>query len=80
MDKDLDGQGASDPLPPTWPSRAIRTAVSTEFNATKALNHEMFMQKVTKNSLSSCDEKRKYINKIESIPWGIWKFFINSFH
>ena len=29
MDKDLDGQGASDPLPPTWPSRAIRTGVST---------------------------------------------------
>ena len=31
----------------------------------------MFMQKVTKNSLSSFDEKRKYINNIESIPWGI---------
>ena len=27
------------------------------------------MQKVTKNSLSAFDEKRKYINNIESIPW-----------
>ena len=35
----------------------------------RSLNHEMFLQKVTKLSLSSFDEKRKYINKIESIPW-----------
>ena len=28
MGKTLDGQGASDPLPPTWPSGAIRTVVS----------------------------------------------------
>ena len=35
----------------------------------RALNHEMFMQKVTKNSLSSFDEKRKYTNNIKSIPW-----------
>ena len=28
------------------------------------------MQKVTKNSLSAFDEKRKYINNIESIPWN----------
>ena len=35
----------------------------------RALNHEMYMQKVTKNSLSAFDEKRKYINNIESIPW-----------
>ena len=28
----------------------------------------MYMQKVTKNSLSAFDEK-KYINNIESIPW-----------
>ena len=27
------------------------------------------MQKVTKNSLSAFDEKRKYINNIESVPW-----------
>ena len=35
----------------------------------RALNHEIYMQKVTKNSLSAFDEKRKYINNIESIPW-----------
>ena len=27
------------------------------------------MQKVIKNSLSAFDEKRKYTNNIESIPW-----------
>ena len=35
----------------------------------RSINHEMYMQKVTKNSLSAFDEKRKYINNIESIPW-----------
>ena len=29
----------------------------------------MYLQKITKNSLSAFDEKRKYINNIESIPW-----------
>ena len=36
----------------------------------RALNHEMFMQKITKNSLSAFDEKRCYLNNIESIPWN----------
>ena len=35
----------------------------------RALNHEIYMQKVTKNSLSAFDEKRKYINNIENVPW-----------
>ena len=35
----------------------------------RSINHNMFMQRITKNSLSSFDEKRKYINNIESIPW-----------
>ena len=35
----------------------------------RALNHDIYLQKVTKNSLSAFDEKRKYINNIESIPW-----------
>ena len=35
----------------------------------RSVNHEMYMQKVTKNSLSAFDEKRKYINNIESEPW-----------
>ena len=30
----------------------------------------MYMQKVTKNSLSAFDEKRKYINNIENITLG----------
>ena len=36
----------------------------------RSINHDMYMQKVTKNSLSAFDEKRKYINKIESEPWN----------
>ena len=29
----------------------------------------MFLQKVTEHSLSAFDEKRCYLNNIESIPW-----------
>ena len=36
----------------------------------RALNHEIYMQKITKNSLSAFDEKRKYINDIQNIPWN----------
>ena len=36
----------------------------------RSINHEMFLQKVTKNSLSAFDEKRCYLNNIESIPWS----------
>ena len=35
----------------------------------RSLNHDMFLQKVTKNSLSAFDEKRCYLRNIESIPW-----------
>ena len=35
----------------------------------RSLNHETYMQKVTKTSLSAFDEKRCYLNSIESIPW-----------
>ena len=32
------------------------------------------MQNVTKKSLSAFDDKRKYINNIESVPYGYcWK-------
>ena len=29
----------------------------------------MYMQKITNKTLSKFDEKRKYINNIESEPW-----------
>ena len=32
-------------------------------------DHEMFLQQITKKSLSPFDDKRKYINNIQSIPW-----------
>ena len=32
-------------------------------------DHEMFLQKITKKSLSPFDDKRKYINNIQSTPW-----------
>ena len=38
----------------------------------RSLNHEMILQKVKKSTLSIFDDKRCYINNIESIPWN-WK-------
>ena len=36
----------------------------------KSMNHDMFLQKVTKNSLSAFEEKRCYLNETESLPWN----------
>ena len=33
-------------------------------------DHEMYLQQITKKSLSPFDDKREYINKTESRPWG----------
>ena len=33
-------------------------------------DHNMYLQQITKKSLSPFDDKRKYINNIQSIPWG----------
>ena len=30
----------------------------------------MYLQKVEKKSLNAFDEKRKYINETESLPWN----------
>ena len=35
----------------------------------KSIKHEMFLQSVTKKSLSSWDTKRKYLDAINSEPW-----------
>ena len=35
----------------------------------RSINHEMVLQKVKKSTLSIFDDKRCYINNIESIPW-----------
>ena len=35
----------------------------------RSINHDMFLQKVEKKTLNAFDEKRKYINETESIPW-----------
>ena len=35
----------------------------------RSLNHEMYLQKVKKSTLSLFDDKRCYINETESIPW-----------
>ena len=35
-----------------------------------SLIHDIFMQKVTKKSLSRFDDKREFINNIESIPFS----------
>ena len=36
----------------------------------RSLNHEMYLQKVKKSTLSLFDDKRCYINETESIPWN----------
>ena len=35
----------------------------------RSLNHEMYLQRVKKATLSSFDDKRSYINETESKPW-----------
>ena len=32
-------------------------------------DHGMYLQQITKKSLSVFDDKRKYINNIQSMPW-----------
>ena len=36
----------------------------------RSINHDMVLQKVKKSTLSIFDDKRCYINNIESIPWN----------
>ena len=36
----------------------------------RSFNHEMYLQKVRKSTLSIFDDKRCYINETESIPWN----------
>ena len=36
----------------------------------RSLNHEMYLQKVRKSTLSIFDDKRCYINETESKPWN----------
>ena len=36
----------------------------------RSLNHEMYLQRVRKSTLSQFDDKRCYINNIKSIPWN----------
>ena len=41
----------------------------------RSLNHEMYLQKVEKSTLSLFDDKRCYINETESIPWNRKQLF-----
>ena len=36
----------------------------------RSINHEMVIQEVKKSTLSIFDDKRNYINNIESLPWN----------
>ena len=36
----------------------------------RSINHEMYLQAVKKSTLSIFDDKRCYINNIESVPWN----------
>ena len=44
----------------------------------RSLNHEMVLQKVKKSTLSIFDDKRCYLNEIESRPWNRKTFFMLS--
>ena len=44
----------------------------------RSLNHEMYLQKVRKCTLSVFDDKRCYINETESKPWN-WKQWFRIF-
>ena len=35
----------------------------------RSLNHEMYLQRVRKSTLSQFDDKRCYINETENEPW-----------
>ena len=36
----------------------------------KSNNHEIYLQRVLKSTLSPIDFKRCYLNEIENTPWG----------
>ena len=36
----------------------------------RSLNHEMYLQKVTKSTLSLIDDKRCYVNETKRKPWN----------
>ena len=38
----------------------------------KSVNHEMYLQRVKKPTLSIFDDNRCYINETESIPWNYY--------
>ena len=38
--------------------------------ALRSVNHEMYLQRVKKSTLSLFDDKRCYINETESRPWN----------
>ena len=46
---------------------------SVTFNSIRSKNHQIYSIKQTKQALSSYDNKRYYINNIESLPYGFYK-------
>ena len=46
---------------------------SVTFNSIRSKNHQIYSIKQTKQALSSYDNKRYYINNIESLPYGFCK-------
>ena len=42
----------------------------------RSLNHDMYLQKVRKSTLSLFDDKRCYINETESKPWNLKFIFL----
>ena len=38
----------------------------------KSVNHEMYLQRVKKSTLSIFDDKRCYINETKTLPWNYY--------
>ena len=45
---------------------------------TKSINHDMYLQKVRKNTLSAFVEKRCYLNQVENVAWNRFSMLLLS--
>ena len=50
--------------------RLISKRFSQKLQYYKLTNHELYLQKVRKSTLSVFDEKRRYMNEIGSMSWN----------
>ena len=55
----------------TYEDTLINNSCDTvEFNSIRSKNHQLYSIKQVKQALSSFDNKRYYLNNVESLPYG----------